>query len=260
MSDYVLDEREQPRLAAQADRLDAVTFRHLAAAGVGPGWRCLEVGGGTGSVARWLRTRVGSGGHVTVTDIETRWLERLAAANLTVRHHDIVTDPLEPAGYDLVHTRLVLMHLPDLAAVLDKLIAAVRPGGWLVVEEADWHATAVCHPPSATWTKVFGAATAAMASTGEDIAAGRRLPAAFGAAGLAEVTAEGTLFPMPAAEVGRYVLPLIERVRDKLIGVDAAELDEVIGELRDERCTRWAYSPMLVSTRGRRPGAQGRSS
>jgi SAM-dependent methyltransferase len=255
MSDYVLNEREQPRLAAQAERLDAVTFRHLDEVGVGPGWRCLEVGGGTGSVARWLQQRVGGDGHVTVTDIEIRWLEPLAAPNLAVRRHDIVTDPLDPTGYDLIHIRLVLMHLPDLDAVLDKLIASVRPGGWLVVEEADWHATVICQPPSATWTKVLGAASAALQSAGQDLAAGRRIPAALTAAGLVDLAAEGTLFPMRAVELGGYVLPLIDRVRDTLAGVDAAELAEVLDELTDERSGRWAYSPMLVSTRARRPGA-----
>jgi hypothetical protein len=33
---------------------DPFTFRHLEQTGVGEGWRCLEVGAGGGSVARWL--------------------------------------------------------------------------------------------------------------------------------------------------------------------------------------------------------------
>jgi SAM-dependent methyltransferase len=255
VSDYVLDEQEEPRLAAQAARLDPVTFRRLDEVGVGAGWSCLEVGGGTGTVANWLRDRVGESGRVVVTDIETKWLAGLAGPNLEVRHHNIAVHPIEPASYDLIHARLVLMHLPDLEATLARLVKALRPGGWLVVEEADWHSTAVSHPRWGAWTRVFFAATSAMESAGADMATGRRLPGALTAAGLAEVTAEGTVFPLPAAELGRYVLPLIEHVQEKVLGsgvVTEAELVEVLAELRNEQTSRWAFAPMLVSARGRR--------
>ncbi|MGH3681310.1 MAG: methyltransferase domain-containing protein [Natronosporangium sp.] len=261
MSDYLLDQEEQPRLAAQAARLDPVTFRRLHELGVGAGWRCLEVGGGTGSVAGWLRERVGERGHVVVTDVETRWLAALAWPNLEVRQHDITVDPVEPDSYDLIHARLVLMHLPDPEAVLAKLIAALHPGGWLLVEEADWHSTVVCHPPSPAWTRVFEAVSAALESAGQDLAAGRRLPAALTAAGLTDIAAEGTLFPMPVPELGQLVLPLVDRVREQVLGsgVRPGELDEVIGELGDDKSPRWAFSPLLVSAHGRRarPGPAG---
>ena len=43
--------------------------------GLGPGWRCLEVGAGSGSVARWLAAKVGPEGSVLATDIDTRWVD-----------------------------------------------------------------------------------------------------------------------------------------------------------------------------------------
>jgi len=49
---------------------------------VQPGWRCLEIGGGRGSVAAWLAEQVGDSGEVVVTDIDTRYLERLELPNL----------------------------------------------------------------------------------------------------------------------------------------------------------------------------------
>ena len=41
-----------------AEFLDPVTTTELAATGVTDGWRCLEVGAGGGSIARWLAGRV----------------------------------------------------------------------------------------------------------------------------------------------------------------------------------------------------------
>src|SRR5437588_12538585 len=64
---------------------DPGTIRRLEATGVRPGWRCLEVGGGGGSITRWLCERVGVLGRVTVVDIDTRFLEELDYPNLEVR-------------------------------------------------------------------------------------------------------------------------------------------------------------------------------
>jgi trans-aconitate methyltransferase len=54
-----------------------------------------------------------------------------------VRLHNIVTDPLPEASFDLIHARLVLVHLPEREKVLARLMAALKPGGWLVDEEFD---------------------------------------------------------------------------------------------------------------------------
>ena len=81
---------------------------------VQPGWRCLEVGGGRGSMAVWLAQKVGPTGHVVATDIDLGYLRRLDVPNLEVLEHNILEDPLEPLGlgsFDLVCSRLTLFHL-----------------------------------------------------------------------------------------------------------------------------------------------------
>jgi SAM-dependent methyltransferase len=52
-----------------------------------------------------------------------------------VRRCDITVDDVEPASYDLVHSRFLLMHLDDPADALRRMAAALRPGGWFVAEE-----------------------------------------------------------------------------------------------------------------------------
>src|SRR5437899_8672325 len=102
-SAYVLDnaaKEASARFDALAAMYDPVTIRHLQNRGVSPGWHCLEVGGGGGSIAAWLAARVGSAGHVVVTDIDPRFLESLQVPNLEVRRHDIVNDPLPEAALD----------------------------------------------------------------------------------------------------------------------------------------------------------------
>src|ERR1700761_5912573 len=139
-SGYALDNagREaSARFAALAALYDHGTIRHLEERGVNSNWHCLEVGGGGGSIAAWLAARVGPAGRVLVTDIAPRFLESLQIPNLEVRRHDIVNDPLPEAAFDLVHSRLVLLHLPEREKALARMIAALKPGGWLGDEEFD---------------------------------------------------------------------------------------------------------------------------
>lgn len=125
--------------AAQLDHLGAAFDEHtrsvLAAQGVGVGWRCLDIGAGAGSVAGWLADRVGPAGHVTATDVKPQHLR--PRHNLTVLTHDIARDRLPGKGYDLIHARMVFVHLPDREAILCRLVSALRPGGLLVLSDCD---------------------------------------------------------------------------------------------------------------------------
>src|SRR5437899_2000281 len=115
MATYGFDaawEHEGDRLRLAEAVFDPVTTSRLTFLGVGPGWRCLEVGAGAGSIAVWLARRVAPSGQVTASDIDTRFLDRLEPQpGLEVLRHDITGVGLPPATFDLVHARLVLQHL-----------------------------------------------------------------------------------------------------------------------------------------------------
>jgi len=117
--------------------LDAITIGHLSRVGVAPGARCLEIGAGGGSIARWLSSQVGPDGHVLALDLDTRWFRHDGSAQLDVRELDVASGPIPQGPWDLIHERLVLQHVPARLDVLDQLVARLAPGGWLVLEDFD---------------------------------------------------------------------------------------------------------------------------
>ncbi len=137
---YLLDNRQAEageRFDAFAALFDPTTFRHFERFGVGPGWRCWEVGAGGTSVVSWLAKKVGPTGRVVATDIDTSLLTPAARPPVEARVHDVGADEPPGEGFDLVHARLVLVHVPDRERALRSMIEALRPGGRLLIEDAD---------------------------------------------------------------------------------------------------------------------------
>ncbi len=120
--------------------LDPVTKERIAQLHLPGGARCWEIGAGAGSIAAWLASDVAVGGSVLATDINTSRLGHLEAlSNVNVAEHDVSSPkpPAPEATYDLIHARLVLLHLPARERILSALAARLAPGGWLVLEEFD---------------------------------------------------------------------------------------------------------------------------
>src|SRR5262245_39199054 len=188
---YVFDnaaEQAAARFVALSSVFDEGTMHQIERRGIRHGWTCLEIGGGGGSIAAWLAARVGPAGRVLATDVDTRYLDRLRLPNLDVRRADVAVDPLPPGAFDLVHARLVVMHLPDAAAVLERMAAAVRPGGWLLVEDFDIESS------RAAASKTLAAQRLVMEQRGVDLRCGRTTPARLRAIGLEDVDCEGHAF------------------------------------------------------------------
>ena len=158
---YILDDAatvEYQRLDLMSKILDPWTRGYLRSLGVGPGWNCLELGSGNGSVTEWLCDTVGSTGSVTAIDINPVLVDLIPAQNLTVTQVDVRTAELPDNAYDLVSCRALLHQIADHAPqVLEKMAAAVRPGGWLLVQEPDFHLAPTTEPKewSDTWSALI---------------------------------------------------------------------------------------------------------
>ena len=123
---------------------DPATLRRLDEIGLSTGARCLEVGAGGGSVTRAMAQRVGPTGRVIAADMDPRFLEDLDVPCVEVLRHDITTGPVQPGGFDLVHCRAVLTHVEELSSAIDHMLASLRPGGTIFIEEPDYGAMEPC--------------------------------------------------------------------------------------------------------------------
>lgn len=143
--DYVFtsveDRLELTRLQAIEQEFDPASRRRLHATGLAAGWRCLEVGPGAGSLMQWMGERVGPAGQVVGLDLSTKFLPARRPEHIVIRQGDIRTAQLPQGSFDLVHARYVLIHLPDYEVALAKMLAALKPGGWIVLEEPDFSAS-----------------------------------------------------------------------------------------------------------------------
>jgi SAM-dependent methyltransferase len=230
---------ELARLRLLEERYDASTFRRLSALGPLTGTRCLDVGAGAGSVARWLAGQSGPGGHVVATDADPRFLA--AVGGIEVRRHDILSDPLEAAHYNLVHCRALLCHLADPLQALRNMAAAVRPGGWLLAEDADYVSLVAAdpaHPRSTLFDTVMRKLLASIAASGAfEPFFGRRLPGLVASVGLVDAGREAVACHRQGRGAAAEVLARsLERARDWALrcgAVDAGEFQAVLAALRD---------------------------
>jgi SAM-dependent methyltransferase len=259
LTEYVLSQQPSPdveraRLRLLEEYHDPLSASQLDAIGVGEGWHCLDVGAGGGSVTRMLAERVGSTGSVLAVDLDTSLLEGLGSDRVEVRRHDLLSDELPQAAFDLVHARLLLMFLSPRLGALERLVSAARPGGWVASIAPDFTAVALS-PPSVVWERVWSRFVDAMMAAGWDPSYGARLCGDLRAANLVDVHADYIGRFYPGGSLPSRLLSLtIERLREQmvLLGADRADIDEAQRLLRDPAST---FRPATTCVaRGRRPG------
>jgi len=255
MSTYVFDnawEQARQRLALLEQCLDPVTCRRIKALGIANGWQCLEAGAGGGSIAQWLCSRVGVTGRVVAIDIDTRFLDALHQTNLEVRRHNLISDQLPENSFDLVHTRLVLMHIPSRHEILRRLVSALKPGGWLLLEEQDVYP--VLATASGSYRQVWTAFMQGMARQGVAPEWARDLPQLLGEQRLHEVGAEGDIPIFSGASLMAQFWSLTwKQVRAQIQAVlnEDEILDDALRTLGD--ATKWFAGPANIAAWGRRP-------
>jgi len=221
------------------------------------GWECLEVGAGAGSIARWLAHEVGPSGSVVAADLNPRFLDDVPA-NVEVRTHDIVNDEVEADRFDLAHSRCVLIHLPDPAVGLSNMIRALKPGGWIAMDEADWGLFSLAGHADAEWATAF-----VHDLFGRHAEAGvrypyfgRRLGGLLAERGFDDVRSQGTATVSTPADGSADVIRLtFEALRalNASVGASDDDLDRLTVVLESHDVTITGVT--LFTARGRKPGA-----
>jgi SAM-dependent methyltransferase len=250
---YLLDhdwERESYRLALLEHHADPTTARRLQETGLGAGWRCLEVGAGRGSIARWLANQVGPSGEVLALDLDTSLLVGLDEPNIEILCGDVLDIELPESSFDLIHARLVLMHIPERRRALGRMVSLLAPGGWLVVEELDW--MAVKSDPDRERVALFDAFMEALPTI--DFECGRALLGESVEAGLTDTAAD---FRVDMIEGGtplaRWEQLSVQALSDQVLSAGTAtaeQIDEHLAQLEDPAYRGFGFT--WVGTRGRR--------
>ncbi len=243
---------ESERLTLMSEMLDPQLFFRLAQIGVGEGWRCLEVGAGNGSVSRWLGTQVGSSGSVVTSDLDIDLLRQIQEPNIIVRRLDVTTDDIG-SDYDLVIARALLHHLPERDAVLARLAAAVRPGGFLVLEEPDFHPVLATDSPT---LRAFWEGWLVWADRHQiDYFAGRKIPALLTDQGFEGVHAYGeTILYRGGSLTARYLEATMRELQASLLSsgfISDAVWTDAMALFRNAEF--WSWQNSYVTSVGRRP-------
>jgi ubiquinone/menaquinone biosynthesis C-methylase UbiE len=110
--------------------------------GLREGWRCADIGAGGGDVSVALARIVGGDGRVYAVDSDPGSRDDVARAAAAASAGQVIAltqageELTLPEPVDLAFCRFLLMHVHDPVVVLRRMARAVRPGGWVVAQEA----------------------------------------------------------------------------------------------------------------------------
>ncbi|WP_189303983.1 methyltransferase [Streptomyces cinerochromogenes] len=257
---YLLDNRQKEageRFDAFTALFDPTTFRHLEGLGIGPGWRCWEVGAGGTSVVSWLAEKVGPAGQVVATDIDTSRLTPAARPPVEARVHDVGAEEPPGEGFDLVHARLVLVHVPERERALRSMIKALRPGGRLLVEDADPALQPLTcpdeyGPEQRLANRLRQGFRALLADRGAALSYGRTLPRLLRQAGLHDVEADA-YFPVTSPACTALEAATVRQIRHRLVSAGLATDAEIDRHLANvESGTMDLTTAPMISAWGRK--------
>ncbi|MFG3294155.1 class I SAM-dependent methyltransferase [Streptomyces sp. NPDC048179] len=248
----------RPGQAGEGERIDVgalayddLTLARLRALGAGPGWRCLDVGAGTGTVSRRLLDEAGVD-SVLAVDRDVRFLRE--RPGLEVLEADVTAPGVVRGRFRLVHARFVLMHLPEHERLISALAELVEPGGVLVLGDAvDLTSD---RTPDTPYTTVMRAMWQGLRATiGTDVSWVPSYPHLLRAAGLGSVAAEIHVPPLlPGSPISRFWADTWERSRAAMLAtglVDDAAVDAAVRYLDSDECaalsagmlTAWGWKP-----------------
>jgi SAM-dependent methyltransferase len=257
MAGYALDNSwdwAKRRLSLLEQCLDPITKRRMTMLGIHEGDRCLEVGAGGGSIATWLCDQVGWTGRVIATDINIQLLQDIKLSNFSAIKHDITVDSPPGVGFDFVHARWLLHHLPEPVLAIRRMIDILRPGGWLLLEEPDFFP--VLTSTSQLYIDFIIAFTDnVVRASGRDAFWARALPGLVAGMGLRQIGGEGD-FPVLRAgsPIAEFYSLSAQQIRKRIIGsgaLSAGRFDEALKLLKSPDF--WALGGGGVAVWGQRP-------
>jgi SAM-dependent methyltransferase len=262
------DTDETARLQRQSDELQPearALLARLGELGLRPGQTALDLGCGPRGILDLLAEAVGPGGRVVGLDADPahvtaarQYAFSQGLANVEVLAGDARHTGLPAESFDLVHTRTLLVTIPEPAEVVAEMARLARPGGLVASQEADAEFS-ICYPPLPEWDRLLGLFRASFPRAGADLRLGRRLPELFREAGLTDVGATVYAGSYPAGHSRRTVIPdLVRSLHPVILGLglagerELADVDAAVrAHLADPRTLMMPH--LLVTAWGRKP-------
>jgi ubiquinone/menaquinone biosynthesis C-methylase UbiE len=262
---------ESARLRRQSDELRPYSAELLDRVGLGPGRSAIDLGCGPSGIIELLSERVSPGGRVVGVDADPVHvtMARQFAEERGLRDVEIVAADARhtglPAGsFDLVHSRTLLVTIPEPATVVAEMVRLARPGGWVASLEADTE-YALCYPPHPAFDRICELFNAVFRRNGADPFIGRRLPELYREAGLGDIGVEARAAIHPVGNTRRTIrLDLVRSMRPMILERGLAEdreLDELDRAVREHLAdpNTLVMPALYFLAWGRRPTVTGSS-
>jgi len=237
---YPLEHRagEIERLRIQGEGMAPDALTMLQRIGVGPGWRCLDIGCGPGGITRLMSDLAGPGGRVVGLDMDEQHLAHArstAPANVEFARGDAFGCDLPAGSFDLVHMRFVASTAGDPERLLREAMRLTRLGGVVALQEPDG-STLNCDPPHPAWDRLKAALLGAFAGVGADLTLARRLYGLARRAGLADVQYRPFLIGVRSIDpMVDYLPSTVESLRGTVLRLglmSEAELSTALADCR----------------------------
>jgi 2-polyprenyl-3-methyl-5-hydroxy-6-metoxy-1,4-benzoquinol methylase len=226
--------KRRQRFDALAQLYRPSTLDLLRRIGIRDGWRCVDVGCGSGHVSIDMAKLVAPSGSVVAIDCDAMVLDlarkdasTARVSNLEFRCADAQT--LGRGPYDLVYARFLLAHLADPQALVSHLATTLKPGGVLAVEDIDFQG-AFSYPFDIAHERFFRIYRETVHRRGGDADIGPRLPGLLRTAGLADVGVNVVVCAFIEGAAKFFHRLTLERIRAAAIGervASAADIDQV---------------------------------
>lgn len=219
--------------------LRSTTVRLLQKAGLEKGMTCLDVGCGGGVVTLEMARVVGPDGTAVGIDMDTVALELArqdavdqGVSNVVFSEAD-VTQLSEHEAFDFIFARFLLTHLPHPEQMVTRMVAALRAGGALAVEDIDFRGH-FAHPSCPALDKYAELYQQVVRRKGADPIIGPRLYGLLLDAGLGEVDIS-LVHPVHTKGEGKHIHPMtLEAIASSVIDEGLAtpsELEELLEDL-----------------------------